>query len=558
MLKTRPIALLACGLFLLSACLNQANAGHPVAELPRVAPEGIEGALVIAGGGRLPDSVYRQFLALAGGEAAKLVVITAASASADREEYAEEMLELWKSRGFDEVTILHTRDPEKADTQEFVAPLKEATAVWFNGGVQSRIADAYLGTATEQEIQDVLKRGGVVGGTSAGAAIQSRLMIAGGNPNARVAEGFDLLPGAVVDQHFLARNRKPRLLGVLEQNPGYFGVGVDENTALIVRGRTLRAIGDSTVTLILGAGIDDPEARPVKEVELRAGRRSIADLTSLRRAARDRSLKMYPPETFEVPVVESGSLVIVGGGGLPREVVKRFIELAGGPEATIVVVPTAGEGEIPADSARVSGVSTFTRMGAKDVRVLFGRTPEEIETPEQLAMLEQAGGIWFGGGRQWRFVDAYEGTKVVDLFHDVLRRGGVIGGSSAGATIQGDYLVRGNPLGNTDMMADGYERGFAFLPGVAIDQHFAQRDRFADLAGVVDRFPQVFGIGIDEGTALIVQGSVAEVVGQGNAHFYDRSKPKPEEDGEAETDHETVASNGRFDLVEKRVIVEED
>src|SRR5690606_7663818 len=114
-------------------------------------------------------------------------------------------------------------------------------------------------------------------------------------------------------------------------------------------------------------------------------------------------------------------------------------------------------------------------MGVESVGVLHGRHPEEIETPEQLAMLDEATGIWFGGGRQWRFVDAYEGTAIVDRFCDVLRRGGVIGGSSAGATIQGDYLVRGNPLGNTDMMADGYERGFAFLPGVAIDQHFAQR-----------------------------------------------------------------------------------
>jgi cyanophycinase len=179
--------------------------------------------------------------------------------------------------------------------------------------------------------------------------------------------------------------------------------------------------------------------------------------------------------------------------------------------------------------------------------VLYGRTPEEIGTPEQEAMLREATGVWFGGGRQWRFVDAYEGTGVVELFRDVLRRGGVIGGSSAGATIQGEYLVRGNPLGNTDMMAEGYERGFAFLPGVAIDQHFAQRDRFGDLAAVVERFPQVLGIGIDEGTALVVRGSIGEVTGQGSVHVFDRNRPHAPGGG----DFETIGPGGRFDLARR-------
>ncbi len=97
----------------------------------------------------------------------------------------------------------------------------------------------------------------------------------------------------------------------------------------------------------------------------------------------------------------------------------------------------------------------------------------------------------------------------------MLRRGGVIGGSSAGATIQGDYLCRGSPLNNTDMICEGYERGLGFLPGVAIDQHFAQRKRFADMTALVKTYPQLLGIGIDESTAIVVQGSVAEVMGAG-------------------------------------------
>ena len=127
----------------------------------------------------------------------------------------------------------------------------------------------------------------------------------------------------------------------------------------------------------------------------------------------------------------------------------------------------------------------FATVGATNVTVLTQRKLEDVESQEMLRALKNATGVWFGGGRQWRFVDAYEHTKAYPLLHAVLKRGGVIGGSSAGASIQGDYMARGNPLGNLDIMAAGYERGFGFLPGVAIDQHFAQRNRFADMASLV-------------------------------------------------------------------------
>ena len=83
--------------------------------------------------------------------------------------------------------------------------------------------------------------------------------------------------------------------------------------------------------------------------------------------------------------------------------------------------------------------------------------------------MRRATGVWFGGGRQWRFVDAYLGSQLHELMYGVLDRGGVIAGSSAGASIQGEYMARGTPIGNTEIMADGYERGLGFLPGVAID-----------------------------------------------------------------------------------------
>jgi cyanophycinase len=506
---------------------------------PRLRPEGIDGALVLCGGGRVPDAARARFVELAGGPKARLVIVPTAGEAADRDG-ADQLLAPWKALQPASAVVLHTRSRHTADDPKFLAPLRAATGVWF-GGDQSRLAAAYVGTAFEKELQALLKRGGVIGGTSAGAAALSRLMIASGNPGARTAQGFDLLPGAVIDQHFQTRDRRRRLLGVLEKNPGLVGFGIDEGTALVVRGRSLRVLGDSTVTVCLAPS----RARPARTLELKPG--AAADLTQLRRAARARAGGPFPPAKPAVPEVKSGALVIVGGGGLPPPVTRKFIELAGGPEALIVVLPTAGPDPLPPDD-RLTGL--FTRAGARNVRVLRARALKDVEDPKNLELLKKAGGVWFGGGRQWRFVDAYEGTKAEALFRDVLRRGGVIGGSSAGASIQAEYLVRGSPLGNFEMMCEGYERGLGFLSGVAVDQHFSQRNRFADMTAVMKAHPQLLGIGIDEATALVVRGHVAEVIGRNKVQFYDRRKPV--EPGQP--DYEVVRPGGRYDLKARRAL----
>jgi cyanophycinase len=164
--------------------------------------------------------------------------------------------------------------------------------------------------------------------------------------------------------------------------------------------------------------------------------------------------------------------------------------------------------------------------------------------------LKSAKGVWFGGGRQWRFVDAYGGTPAEELLQDVLRRGGVIGGSSAGASIQGQYMPRGSPLGNEEIMAEGYERGLGFLPGVAIDQHFTQRKRQGDMTALMQRYPQLLGIGIDEGTAIVVQGVRAEVIGRNGVHFYDYRGGPPA----GERDFMLLKAGEKYDLGLRKMI----
>ena len=137
--------------------------------------------------------------------------------------------------------------------------------------------------------------------------------------------------------------------------------------------------------------------------------------------------------------------------------------------------------------------------------------------------LLEARGVWFPGGRQWRLADAYLGTKVHDELWALLGRGGVIGGSSAGATIQGSYLARGDTATNTVMMGD-HEVGLGFLRNVAIDQHLLRRNRQFDLLEVITAHPELLGIGLDENTAIIVQGDEFEVIGASYVVVYDAER----------------------------------
>jgi aminobenzoyl-glutamate utilization protein B len=220
------------------------------------------------------------------------------------------------------------------------------------------------------------------------------------------------------------------------------------------------------------------------------------------------------------PVVgpATGTLVIDGGGEV-SETRERFVTLAGGSDSAFVLIPTAAEGdEINLDQ----DAATFSqRFGVKHVSVLHTRNRTVADSGDFVAPLKSARGVWFGGGRQWRLVDAYMGTRTQREIEAVLTRGGVIGGGSAGATIQGSYLVRGAREGNHTMMAKGYEQGFGYLRRVAIDQHLLVRHRQDDLVEVIASKPELLGLGLDEPAAIVVQGDRFEVIGRSVVGVYD-------------------------------------
>ncbi|MDP7478696.1 MAG: cyanophycinase [Vicinamibacterales bacterium] len=216
-----------------------------------------------------------------------------------------------------------------------------------------------------------------------------------------------------------------------------------------------------------------------------------------------------------------GALVIVGGAMRDPAIVERFIRLAGGPQAPIVVIPTAGGAETY--DQYYPGLRAFTEVGATDLTVLHTTDRKEANSEAFVEPLRRARGVWFPGGRQWRLADAYLDTRVHEELRGVLNRGGVVGGSSAGATILGSYLARGDSATNTIMMGD-HEVGLGFLRNVAIDQHLLRRNRQFDLLEVIEARPDLLGIGLDEDTAIVVQGDEFEVMGRSYVVIYDHGR----------------------------------
>ena len=226
-----------------------------------------------------------------------------------------------------------------------------------------------------------------------------------------------------------------------------------------------------------------------------------------------------------------GSLVIIGGGAHDGSgVYEKFIQLAGGPTASFVIVPTAGGNKNPDGTIKEykeeTVIAPWLKRGLKNVKMLHTHDPKVADTEEFAKVLRTANAVWFDGGRQWNIVDSYMNTLTLKEFHNVLARGGVIGGSSAGATIQGDYLVRGAVAGPQIMMTPEkeHEKGFAFLRRSAIDQHINTRLRWDDLIEVIKKMPNLLGIGLSEDTAIVVTGDTFEVIGKWKVAIHDNTR----------------------------------
>jgi cyanophycinase len=226
-----------------------------------------------------------------------------------------------------------------------------------------------------------------------------------------------------------------------------------------------------------------------------------------------------------------GTLVIVGGGNADGTgIMEKFIELGGGPDGKFVIVPTAEGNRDAAGAVRTftesEEIASWLRRGLKNVKMLHTHDPKLADTEDFVKDLKQATAVWFNGGRQWNIVDSYANTRTFTEFHKVLERGGVIGGSSAGATIQGHYLVRGDTSGPNVVMTEepNHQHGFGFLRKSAIDQHINARMRWDHLIPVIQKYPDLLGIGLSEGTAIVVTRDTFEVMGKWKVAVHDNTR----------------------------------
>ena len=263
---------------------------------------------------------------------------------------------------------------------------------------------------------------------------------------------------------------------------------------------------------------------------------------------------------------KNGSLVIMGGGGKDRtfpQVFAHFIKLAGGKDARIVIVPTAASSSPDHNYQHSWSLDLAKSMGVKKATLLHSHDRKTADTEAFVEPLKTATGVWFGGGRQWRLTKAYGGTLTEKEFHKVLERGGAIGGSSAGASIQGSFLARGDTSGNTIMVGD-VQQGFGFMRNTAIDQHLIARGRQKDLLKVLEdprkkmrkefNRAELLGIGIDEDVAIVVKGDHFSIIGkdQGVVLVYDpKSWKKETPDAQKWV---TLKKGDQYDLAQRSII----
>jgi cyanophycinase len=212
---------------------------------------------------------------------------------------------------------------------------------------------------------------------------------------------------------------------------------------------------------------------------------------------------------------QSGQLLLLGGGKKPREIMAQFVELAGGKQAHILIVPTASELE---DTAAVNLALFQQEHGCTKVESLLVFNREDADSPEMVEKVKNANAIFFTGGDQNRITRAFLGSQCLDLMRNRFKNEGlVVAGTSAGTACMSEWMITGE--GRFDRLVAGsveLKPGLGLVPGAILDQHFVVRSRQTRLICAILDHPELLGIGIDEATACWFKPDHSfEVLGEG-------------------------------------------
>lgn len=227
---------------------------------------------------------------------------------------------------------------------------------------------------------------------------------------------------------------------------------------------------------------------------------------------------------FGTLLAMSGALFAIGGAESKlrrRTVLRAFVKAAGGNQARIVVIPTASSlGPEVMDVYRAS----FGALGVEQVDEVRPQTRAQAFDAFSVELLDQATGVFMTGGNQLKLTAVLTGTPVGRAIIEAHKRGAVVGGTSAGCSILAEHMIAFGASGPTPKQRMGQmAAGLGLIPGVILDQHFTQRNRYGRLLGLVAQSPSLLGLGVDEDTAAVFQGTTFTVVGRGGVTVMDGS-----------------------------------
>lgn len=213
-----------------------------------------------------------------------------------------------------------------------------------------------------------------------------------------------------------------------------------------------------------------------------------------------------------------GTLVVIGGGTITDTIYNLFAERIGGRDQPVVYIPTATADEQWIKEGK--HLVKFSERGFTNLSTVHTRDRAESDLPVHIERIRKAKGVFLGGGDQSRLEKAYGGTRLLEELKALLDRGGVIMGTSAGATIMGSLLIGGDHR-KAPHVPQQFETGFSFMRRTAIDQHVLVRNRQFDLVPVLENHQNTLGIALDESTAAVVTPGTIEVVGRSYMLVFD-------------------------------------
>jgi len=568
------------------------------------------GAIVLHGGGELSDEIFGRFIELAGGKQARILLIPSGSYVRGRmgvngrefNESAAAFEARLKDRfggWFDavdegeiaEFRLLWTDNQQDMHDPQFVAALQRATGVWIPAAYQGKLAwrfapkysDVDSESLFQRALRDVVARGGVVGGLGGGMAALPEVMIAGDSGQQRgpavadLSPGLALFSGAVVDQLFDARGgRLERFTGLLKDSArlnrnvtwpasgrNMIGLAVETETALILRGDTVEAIGEQRGHIFLKANGDRTVAWRILspddgKVTLMASSASAANASVNEKPLESRDAKKRA-NPFGIPLPAKGAgpgTVVLHGGGDTSDMLHAFPGLAGVPQPHFVHCPAASASWRPRRGEMSERLLRRLQADLRDwvdlvaegrlASIEFLTTGDSGDANREafVAPLRRAHAVWFSGGDQRALAELFVDAKKQTLFQrelmQVVSRGGVVGGTSAGTAIMARVMtLSGSPVNDRPAEAE-IDEGFGILDNVVLEQHFQgagrggrierftqlllDNDRLRDLVGDDGPDPRgMIGLAVEEDTALLLRENRLRVFGDGSAHIFLKS-----------------------------------